>query len=55
VLELTVRWVRAKPGLDDGAVPWPCRTEELEQRIEDALCAAAATATGGGGQEEEGS
>jgi hypothetical protein len=38
VLELVACWVRAEPS--DGAVPWPCSTEELEQRIEEALCAA---------------
>ena len=48
VLELVACWT--EQGHDAGAVPWPCRTEELEQRIEDALRAAAATPT-----EEEGS
>jgi hypothetical protein len=41
-------------GHDDGVVPWPCSTEEFEQRFEEALCAATAAAAGddGGGQEE---
>jgi hypothetical protein len=44
VLELVACWVQGKRG--HGAVPWPCSTEELEQRIEEALCAA----IGDGGQ-----
>jgi hypothetical protein len=39
VLELVGRWTQAESG--HGAVPWPCSTEELEQRIDDALCRAA--------------
>jgi hypothetical protein len=39
VLELVGRWTQTQSG--HGAVPWPCSTEELEQRIETALCAAA--------------
>jgi hypothetical protein len=39
VLELVPSWARAEPGHQ--AVPWPCNTEELERRIDEALCAAA--------------
>jgi hypothetical protein len=39
VLELVTCWPRAEPGR--GTVPWPCSTEELQQRIENALWAAA--------------
>jgi hypothetical protein len=51
VLELVACWRRTEPGCR--TVPWPCSTEELQQRIEDALCAAAGD--GGERQEEEGS
>jgi hypothetical protein len=44
VLELVACWAGAERG--HGAVPWPCSTKELEQRIEEALCAA----RGDGGQ-----
>jgi hypothetical protein len=44
VLELVACWARAERS--HGVVPWPCSTEELEQRIEEALCAA----TGDGAQ-----
>jgi hypothetical protein len=35
VLELRACWAQGKPGHDDGAVPWPCSTEQLQQRIEE--------------------
>ena len=34
VIEPRACWAQGKPGRD-GAVPWPCSTEQLQQRIEE--------------------
>ena len=41
VMELAIPWMRTET--EHWRVPWPCSTEELERRIEEALSASAGT------------